>query len=257
MLISDIVMAPLGLGVKLKPIAPSPWQAPAIEITSFWAALLIVAGVWLSSQLIAALILRTAAAHPVPAAASQQETAQPEADDPPNRHWGGGRGWLALTARLAAFTLLLAMVVFFLYLPLGLALLFITSSGNAGAVMVFAMIGGLTLWMLMWLLTSVFFMSEAMAIDGQPFGASVWASFRLTRQNGLRALGLIALVNIILLGFRAVWGLVGQTPGGALVAIFGNAYLVTAMLLAVYAYFGELKRREAEKTKKATVDDRR
>ena len=35
MLISDVVMAPFGLGVKLKSVAPSPWQG-AIEINSFW-----------------------------------------------------------------------------------------------------------------------------------------------------------------------------------------------------------------------------
>jgi hypothetical protein len=35
----------------------------------------------------------------------------------------------------------------------------------------------------------------------------------------------------------------GQTPAGAVVSIIGNAYLVTAMLLAVYVYYGELRRR--------------
>ena len=257
MLISDVVMAPFGLGVKLKSVAPSPWQGPAIEINSFWVALLIVAGLWLCSQFIAALILRTAASAPIPAAPKQQNAAQAEGTDPPVRHWSGGRGWLALTLRLAAFSVLLTLVIFCLYLPLSLALLFVTGSAAGGAGMVFAMIGGLTLWMLLWLLTSLFFMSEALIVDGQPFVTSIWASFRLTRQNGLRTLGLIALVNVILLGFRAVWGLAGQTPAGALVAIFGNAYLVTAMLLAVYAYFGELKQREADKTKKPVAGNNR
>ncbi len=245
MLISDVVMAPFGLGVKLRSVAPAPWQRPTIEINSFWVALLIVVGLWACSQLIAAIFLRTAAASPIPAA-RQQNVPQPEATDPPVRYWGGVRGLLTLTIRLAAFTLVLAMVVFFLYLPLGLAMLFVTSSGNAAAGMMFAMIGGLTLWALMWLLTSAFFVSEAMIVDGQPFLASLWDSFRLTRLNSLRTFGLVALINVILLGFRAVWGLVGQTPAGAIVAIFGNAYLVTAMLLAVYVYYAELRRREAD-----------
>ena len=102
-------------------------------------------------------------------------------------------------------------------------MLFVTSSGNAAAGMMFAMIGGLTLWALMWLLTSAFFVSEAMIVDGQPFWASIWDSFRLTRLNSLRTFGLVALINVILLGFRAVWGMVGQSPAGAIVAIFGNA----------------------------------
>ncbi len=136
-------------------------------------------------------------------------------------------------------------------------MLFVTSSGNAAAGMMFAMIGGLTLWALMWLLTSAFFVSEAMIVDGQPFLASLWDSFRLTRLNSLRTFGLVALINVILLGFRAVWGLVGQTPAGAIVAIFGNAYLVTAMLLAVYVYYAELRQREAGKVKKPTTDNGR
>ncbi len=256
MLISDVVMAPFGLGVKLRSVAPAPWQRPAIEINSFWVALLIVVGLWACSQLIAAFFLRTAAAAPNPAATEEQNTPQTEAADPPVRHWGGIRGLLALAARLGAFTLLLAMVVFVLYLPLGLAMLFVTSSGNTAASMMFAMIGGLTLWVLMWMLTSVFFVSEAMIVDGQSFWASLWDSFRLTRQNSLRTLGLVALVNVILLGFRAVWGLVGQTPAGAIVAIFGNAYLVTAMLFAVYAYYAELRRRETAKLEGRKTNDR-
>ena len=161
--------------------------------------------------------------------------------------------------RLAVFSVLLMVVVFTLYLPLGLAMLFVTNSGNAAAGMMFAVIGGMTLWVLMWLLTSLFFVSEAMVLDGQPFWASLWDSFRLTRRHALRTFGLVALINVILLGFRAVWGLLGQTPIGAIAAILGNAYLVTAMLLAVYAYYAELRRRDAAKAKKPTkaMDDRR
>jgi hypothetical protein len=118
------------------------------------------------------------------------------------------------------------------------------------------MIGGLTLWVLMWLLTSVFFVSEAMILDDQPFLTGLWHSVRMTRLNALRTFGLVALVNVILLGFRAVWGLVGQTPAGAIVAIFGNAYLVTAMLLAVYAYYAELRRRAATKQEERKTSGR-
>ena len=60
-LISDVVMAPFGLGVKLRSVAPSPWQKTAIEINSFWVALLIVVGLWLCGQIIAAFFLRAAA----------------------------------------------------------------------------------------------------------------------------------------------------------------------------------------------------
>ena len=162
-LISDVVMAPFGLGVKLKSVAPSPWQGPAIEINSFWGALLIVAGLWLCGQIIAAFFLRAAARKPVAARPDPQEAAA----DPPGPHWTGVGGLLSLAARLAVFTVLLAVVVFTLYLPLGLAMLVVTSSGGAAAGMLFAVAGGMTLWALMWLLTSLFFVSEAMVLEGQ------------------------------------------------------------------------------------------
>jgi hypothetical protein len=175
---------------------------------------------------------------------------QEAAADPFIPHWRGVGGLLSLSARLVVFSVLLAVGVFTLYLPLGLAMLVVTSSGSGAAGMMFAVVGGMTLWALMWLLTSLFFVSEAMVLDGQPFWASLWSSFRLTRRHALRAFGLVALINLILLGFRAVWGLLGQTPIGAIAAIFANAYLVTAMLLAVYAFYAELRRRDADKAEK-------
>jgi hypothetical protein len=253
MLISDVVMAPFGLGVKLKSVAPSPWQGQAIEINSFWGALLIVAGLWLCGQIIAAFFLRAAAHKPVAARPDPQEGAA----DPSGPHWIGVGGLLSLSARLAVFTVLLAAVVFTLYLPLGLAMLVVTSSGGAAAGMLFAVAGGMTLWALMWLLTSLFFVSEAMVLEGRPFWASLLDSYHLTRRHALRAFSLVALINLILLGFRAVWGLLGQTPLGAITAIVSNGYLVTAMLLAVYAFYAELRRREADKPKKPVVDDKR
>ena len=251
-LISDVVMAPIGLGLKLRSVAPSPWQGPPIEINSFWAALLIVIGLWLCGQFIAAFFLRAAAYKSTTAVAQDQPVA-----DPPVRRWSGVGGLLALTARLTTFTVLLALVVFALYLPLGLAVLSVTSSGSAATGMLFAVTGGLTLWALMWLLTSLFFVSEAMVLDGHSFLTSLMGSFRLTRRHGLQALGLVVLINLILLGFRAVWGLLGQTPIGAAIAIFGNAYLVTAMLFAVYAFYTELRQLEAAKPNKPPIGDGR
>ena len=253
-LISDVVMAPFGLGVKLQSVAPSPWQRPAIEINSFWGALLIVAGLWLCGQIIAAFFLRAAARKPVAAARPDPQEGVAE---PPGLHWTGVGGLLSLAARLAVFTVLLAAVVFTLYLPLGLAMLVVTSSGSAATGMLFAVAGGMTLWALMWLLTSLFFVSEAMVLEGRPFWGSLLDSYHLTRRHALRAFSLVALINLILLGFHAVWGLLGQTPLGAIAAILGNGYLVTAMLFAVYAFYAELRRREADKAKKPVADDKR
>ena len=253
MLISDVVMAPFGLGVKLKSVAPSPWQGPAIEINSFWGALLIVAGLWLCGQIIAAFFLRAAARKPVAARPEPQEGAA----DPPGPHWSWRR-WFAV-ARCSPGRVYRAAGGGRVYpvFAVGPGDACRDKFGQRAAGMMFAVAGGMTLWALMWLLTSLFFVSEAMVLEGRPFWASLLDSYHLTRRHALRAFSLVALINLILLGFRAVWGLLGQTPLGAIAAIVGNGYLVTAMLFAVYAFYAELRRREADKAKKPVVDDKR
>jgi hypothetical protein len=51
----------------------------------------------------------------------------------------------------------------------------------------------------------------------------------------------VALINLLLVGFRSVWGIVGRNPAGAMLAIAGNAYLATAMLLAVFSFYRGLR----------------
>jgi hypothetical protein len=110
--------------------------------------------------------------------------------------------------------------------------------------LLFAAVGGITLWALLWFLTSLFFVSEAILLPpgNQPLWRSTLQSLAVIRGQGLRTLGLILTINLLMVGFRAVWGLLGQTPGGAVVAIVANAYLATSMLLAIFAYYEELNR---------------
>jgi len=243
MFVSDDVMAPVGMGLQLPRLAPSPWRVSAIEINSFWGALLIGLGLWLAGQLIMAFFLRWAASGAVRANGQSQGNDPKDGTVTPIKPWAGVGGLLSLMARLIAFTVLLGTVVFVLYIPLGLAMIIVASATNAATGLLFAVTGGMTLWLLLWLLTSVFFVSEAMVLEGKPLWQSLRQSFSLARQNSLRTISMVIIINLILLGFRAVWGFLGQTPVGAVVSIIGNAYLVTAMLLAVYVYYGELRRR--------------
>ncbi len=246
MLVSDVVLAPFGLSVQMKRIAAAPWQAPNIEIGSFWAALLVTLGCWLIGQLIAAIFLRAASRDSLfaPVQNGSVAAAAPQS-------WAGWRGLVGLAARLALFTVLLAVLMYLLYLPLGASMLFMAGLG-AGAGLIFAIVGGLTLWLLMWTLTSLFFVGEVMTLRGHPLLPGILISLRLVRVNPFRTFSLIILVNVILLGFRVLWGLVGQSAVGGLIAIFANAFLVTAMLLAVYVYFGELWRQEAARAQGQT-----
>ncbi len=242
MLISNDILAPIGISLPLGNLSPSPWQPATIEVNSIWGALLIVVGLWLVGQLIVAFFLRWAARNPGARTNSQDQPGGGEAGAVfPTQRWAGGSGLLALTARLTLFSVLLGLAVLVLYMPLGVTMILVTVTSSAAVGLLFAVTGGMTLWLLMWLLTAVFFVSESIVLDGQSLGQGLRHNFGRMRGSALRTTGLIVVVNVILLGFRAVWGLVGQTPVGAVASIIGNAYLATAMLLAVYVYYGELR----------------
>jgi hypothetical protein len=159
------------------------------------------------------------------------------------RQLNGSHGLLGLAVRLTAFSLLLGVVVLLLRLPLGAALLMTAFSAGAGAGILFALVGGITLWALLWFLTSVYFTSEGILFEGQPVWRSILQSLLMIRGQALSTFGLVLTINVVLLGFRAIWGLIGQTPVGGAVAILGNGFLTTGMLLAIFAYFGEVRRR--------------
>jgi hypothetical protein len=165
------------------------------------------------------------------------------APGPGAERWTGALGFLRLAVRLAGFSLLLSVVVLLLRLPLGAALLMTVFSGGAGAGILFALVGGFTLWALLWFLTSVYFASEGVVFEGQPVWRSTLQSLLMVRGQVLSTFGLVLTINVVLLGFRAVWGLIGKTPVGGVVAILGNGFLTTGMLLAIFVYFGEARRR--------------
>lgn len=230
-LISDGVLAPVGFGLKLPAIAPPPGHAPAFELSSMGATLGIIAGLWLLSQLIAVVYFRWTAyglahAAPHPAAEGVQVAKT---------------GLFSLTRRFIGLGIVLSFMLFVFRLPLALAAALAYLSGGGGVSLLFMFSGGLVLWLTLWFLMVLFFASEALVLDGQPLWASLWQSMLLVRRNSMRVLGLAIVVNLILLGFRAVWGLIGQTALGAVVAIAGNAFLGTAMLYAIYIYYHSLR----------------
>ena len=94
----------------------------------------------------------------------------------------------------------------------------------------------------MWFLSTLFFVGDALAFERLPLGASFMQSLLLVRSNGFRVLGLATLVNLLMLGARAVWGFVGSNPAGALLAIVLNAYLATAMTIGIFVYYQDLRR---------------
>ncbi len=229
--ISQMILAPAGLFVSLpRPIA-APWRSAPIEINGLWAVMLSVAALWLIAQVVAVFWLHWAEAAKPVAAASGAPT---------------GRGWRAYPRQLVqliAFCMTLGILIFLLQLPLGFAAAVMAMSGSAIMIGVFALISGITLWIMLWLLLSLYFTGEGLMAERQPVWRSMLQGAAMMRGHVLATLGLVALINLLLVGFRGVWGMLGQSPAGALLGIAGNAYLATAMLLAVFSFYRELRQR--------------
>ncbi len=251
-LISDGVLAPLGLGLTLPPVAAPPWQMPGWDISNVWLAGSVIVALWLVGQALTTFYLRAAAEalvaeNTVPAQRGpmhQQDGAAHEVQPSAGGSTATRRSFSfgALLLRLIVLSLLLGVIVFLIRVPLALAMALAAFSGSTLAAGIFVFSGGLTLWFMLWFLSAVFFASEAMLFDGQSMGPALWQALVLARTSGWRTFGLITLVNLIALGFRAVWGLMGQTPLGALLSILGNAYLATGLLLAIFIYYNGLRR---------------
>ena len=115
-------------------------------------------------------------------------------------------------------------------------------TGSGASAILFALIGGITLWMILWLLTSLYFAIEAIVLDGQPVIRSVIQSTQMVRLQSLPTVGLAITINLLMLGFRAVWGMIGQNPVGAVLAIAGNAYLGVGLILGIFVYYQDRRR---------------
>lgn len=226
--ISELILAPIGLALPLpRPIA-APWRAAPVEISGLWLVLLIAAVLWVAAQLIAVFWFRWAAGKPVGADTGSTRPA-------------GWREFPKLALQLGGFCLFLDVMLFILRLPLGFAVVLALVSSNPVTGVVFALVGGATLWFMLWFLMSLYFTGEALLVERQPIWRSMLQGAMLMRGHVLQAFGLVALINLLLIGFRAVWGIIGQTPVGVLIAIVGNAYLVTGMLLAVFTFYTGLR----------------
>ena len=153
--------------------------------------------------------------------------------------------------RLIAFNVVLGILLLILRVPLGLAVTLTILSGSSLAGTLFIFVGGMTLWLLLWLMTACFFVSEAVVLERLSLAKATVQSFTLVRFDGLRTTGLVVLINLLVLGFRAVWGMVGASPVGGVFAILANAYLTTGLLLAVFTYYDDLRRRWEEAKAKA------
>jgi hypothetical protein len=269
--ISDLVLAPAGLTIPLPRMAAAPWQAAPIEVGNIWLLLLLTAGFWMVGQVLVAAYLRWCATSwrssppvplPVPGAARPRVKRPSQAGLPlPGRTaptvapgvrpalpvvrtpWVGLRGLLNLALRLAIYSIVIGVIVMVLRMPLAFALglLWISNSSLLGVLML--LFGGVALWLTLWFLVSLFFVTEAIVLDEQTVMRGLVRSIVLVHNNFWPTMGLGVLINLLMYGFRAVWGLLGHDAIGCAVAIVTNAYLSTGMLLAIFAFYESLSRR--------------
>jgi hypothetical protein len=245
--VSDLVLSPTGLAPALPRVMAAPWQAAAIEVPSLGTLMWWALGLWLVGQVLTAAYLRWIAqswrgrALPVSPAKPAANAAAPLiARVLP---WSGMRGLARLSIRLTLFSLLVGAIVMILQVPLAVAtgLLWMSSSSALGMLM--SLFGGVALWLTLWFLVSLYFVSEAIVLDQQPIWQAVARSLVLVHNNFWSTLGLGLLVNLLLYGFRAVFSMIGQHPVGVVVGIMINAYLATSMLLAIFAFYDNMSHR--------------
>jgi hypothetical protein len=244
LMISDAVLAPINMGVPIKPVGPAPWQGPAFELGSVWGVMAVVALLWVVAHLIAALYFRQVS---VSLRNSGIGAAPVDGSLPVSRQSNGRgesifRGWLPLAACFAAISLFASIAAFLLRLPLVLVTTLAVFSGSAAAQLLFVIGGGITLWLTMWFLSSLYFVGDALAFSRQTLWPSLMQSLMLARANSFRVLILAVVVNVLLLGARAIWGFMGSNPAGAILAIILNGYLITAMTIGIYVYYKDLRR---------------
>jgi hypothetical protein len=260
-LISDGVLAPVGFGLNLPQIVPPPWQSAGIEVQGLWPVLLVVVALWLLGQVLTTIYLRAAAVVlladdravstkkqlrprivPSGAAETAANNEQPQTPNPTTRQPARVADFWHTLLRFAGLSLFLGVIVYLMRVPLALSTLLAVLSGSSLAAALFVLSGGITLWFMLWFLSSVFFASEAILFDGQGLWQGLWQGLLMTRASGWRTFGLIVVINLLALGSRAVWGIIGQSTLGALLAILANAYLVTGLVLAVFIFYGGLRR---------------
>ncbi len=239
LLISGGVLAPAGIGLNLPSASPLSSLTGVIEIDSIWGSLLVIGGLWLLAQVLATSFLSLAALS-LNGAEVRHGEKSPSTGPAPIRVVRPP--FFRLLGLYLVLNLLLFVVLWLLRIPLAAATALAMIFNSSLTAFLFVLVGGLTLWMTLSFLVSVFLVSDVMLIDGQGVWASIWQSIALTRSSGMRTFGFVILVNLLMLGARAAWGIIGQTPAGALVAILGNGFLCTAMVLASMVYYDGLRR---------------
>jgi hypothetical protein len=141
----------------------------------------------------------------------------------------GGLDIARLFRRVPAHWISIVLVI----VPLGMAFTFALSIGLAlGPLSVVVL--AVTIWVLIYM---TFFPQAVILGEAGPLGGLV-TSFAIVRFTFWPTVGLVVLNNVIGLGLSYIWKrLLIESPVGTLVAVLANAYVGTALTLALFIFY--------------------
>jgi hypothetical protein len=144
--------------------------------------------------------------------------------------------WHLLNVLFLMGGLLLLGIGLSIPLLLGLALLGQVSAMLMSLAIVTLWIGGL------WIVLFLYFTLDAIFLSDVHVIQAVVNSVALVRHNFQVALNLIMLSVIISVGMSYVWSALGDSPGGLLVSIVGNAFVGTGLIAASMVFYRDRTR---------------
>ncbi|MBI3977091.1 MAG: hypothetical protein HY331_02790 [Chloroflexi bacterium] len=154
-------------------------------------------------------------------------------------------GWQTNFGRLVGYLLLLAggLLVFGTPAAIVLALAQVLSPALAGILWMVVVAAGIWLWLYL------FFVTFAIFVGGHGPLKAVERSVRLVAGHFWPAFGIFALIQLITVGTTIAWGLLLPNAVGALIAIVGNAYVLTGLTAGAMLFYRDRSEATARVTR--------
>jgi hypothetical protein len=210
-------------------------QVPTLSLI-LWVPLLLVLGLGIGSAFLTAVASQLRVLQP------PREPADAGGPAPSMGFWvrRGLRTWGVATVYGALLAAMLLAAMLLLSLALAPILMVAPQVGSGLTTLLALLIG----WLMLWLYFMLYFVVAALVVDGIGLGQALWRSFNVVGRNFWPTLGLVLLTTVILAGFGFIWQrLAAHSPGGMLVAIAGNALLLTGLTAARLLFYKDRSER--------------
>jgi hypothetical protein len=141
--------------------------------------------------------------------------------------------WLRIARDLAIWTVVAALLLALVVLPLIVAqAVFLVYELGMSSLLLFLM-----LFPVAWGFIMFFFSAQAIVIDGVTAMQSFRSSYQVVRRYLGQSAGFIAAYLLVTSGFPLLWRLLLTQPAGVVIAIIGNAFIVSGMISAAMLFY--------------------